>query len=673
MTRKKRINEKIHIGNMYNWGGKFGDPTTVEGAAAGSIGSAVGSVANDAIGGEMTDNTGGKVGAGITKVGGKIGDAISTVNSLIGGIVSAASGIIGGLTTRASGADLNEEKIADIENLNAQMEKTMVAGGSNSDILSQWSDQVWGDNFNKGDIGKDGWFSDTVGDKYNKLKNEQEIARKHVFASYDNAIENTEKGSTLNMLANYSAQGGPIHIAPSKRGTFTAAASRHNMGVQEFARKVLANKEDYSTSMVRKANFARNAAGWKHAEGGFLTHGGIFDNGLIFINNGGTHENNPMEGIQMGVDPQGVPNLVEENEVIWNDYVFSDRLKTNKEIRSKYKMRKSKEMSFADMAKKLSKESEERPYDPISKRGLEANLVQLAMEQEKIRMKKEGKNKKNNKFLYGGPYDDYWWAEDTADNTLPSNNKAALAEAVATPDTSSPTVSNTTNGNNTTKSSSKPFLENLRYAQLGNNALGVMQNLLSKPDYSAVNRLNRAAANISAPPRVGYTPLGDYMKYTPVDINLMTNKLAAESARLRNALLNSSSPSRNAALLAANYNAQNALGDAYIKATEQDLARKQAVATFNRGTNQANAEMGLKASMANAELAQKAKQLGLSATMSAINLRNSIDEARNKALNTNLNNLFTGLSNIGKEAYMKKLVSTGDYAWDGDKIVYIGK
>ena len=56
--------------------------------------------------------------------------------------------------------------------------------------------------------------------------------------------------------------GGSIHIAPSKKGTFTAAASKHGMGVQEFAARVLKNKEDYSPSLVKKANFARNASKW---------------------------------------------------------------------------------------------------------------------------------------------------------------------------------------------------------------------------------------------------------------------------------------------------------------------------------------------------------------------------------------------------------------------------
>ena len=56
--------------------------------------------------------------------------------------------------------------------------------------------------------------------------------------------------------------GGSIHIKPSKRGTFTATAKKHGMGVQEFASRVLRNKEDYSPSLVKKANFARNASKW---------------------------------------------------------------------------------------------------------------------------------------------------------------------------------------------------------------------------------------------------------------------------------------------------------------------------------------------------------------------------------------------------------------------------
>lgn len=66
------------------------------------------------------------------------------------------------------------------------------------------------------------------------------------------------------------AEGGGIHIKPSKRGTFTAAAKKHGKGVQAFASQVLANKSNYSPAMVKKANFAKNASKWHHAFGGNL-------------------------------------------------------------------------------------------------------------------------------------------------------------------------------------------------------------------------------------------------------------------------------------------------------------------------------------------------------------------------------------------------------------------
>jgi len=69
---------------------------------------------------------------------------------------------------------------------------------------------------------------------------------------------------------------GGIHIDPSKRGTFTAAATKRGKSVQGFASQVLANKENYSPAMVKKANFARNASKWKHESGG-LVAGQVLD------------------------------------------------------------------------------------------------------------------------------------------------------------------------------------------------------------------------------------------------------------------------------------------------------------------------------------------------------------------------------------------------------------
>lgn len=65
-------------------------------------------------------------------------------------------------------------------------------------------------------------------------------------------------------------KGGSIHIKKKNRGKFTESARRAGMGVQEFARHVLANKENYSSTQIKRANFARNSKKFKHENGGLV-------------------------------------------------------------------------------------------------------------------------------------------------------------------------------------------------------------------------------------------------------------------------------------------------------------------------------------------------------------------------------------------------------------------
>lgn len=66
------------------------------------------------------------------------------------------------------------------------------------------------------------------------------------------------------------SNGGDIHIDPSKKGTFTTQATKMGMSVQEAAGHILANKDNYSPKMVKKAVFAHNFA---HDLGGTIQHG----------------------------------------------------------------------------------------------------------------------------------------------------------------------------------------------------------------------------------------------------------------------------------------------------------------------------------------------------------------------------------------------------------------
>lgn len=84
------------------------------------------------------------------------------------------------------------------------------------------------------------------------------------------AQEQFKKANRIKDNGSHYENGGQngIYIKPSKRGTFTAAAKKHGMSVQGFANKVLANKENYSSAMIKKANFAKNASKWHHLFGG---------------------------------------------------------------------------------------------------------------------------------------------------------------------------------------------------------------------------------------------------------------------------------------------------------------------------------------------------------------------------------------------------------------------
>ena len=777
----------------------------LKGGLAGGLGSAVGNIAGSAIGGGFKSGAG----SAISNVGGALGGIVGTVSPLLGGIVSAGTGIIGGLTNRMFGSKLNKEKIAEVEGSNKAISTVMVDSSSADSVMNQWANQDFGADFSKSDIGKDGWFGNKAKKKYRELKKQQDIARDRALTSYENAADAADTQSDLNAMANFAAYGGPlgiwegygsgaigyelakenlgikalnaankgrltslpnsfespelntfaeggkIHIKSSKRGTFTAAAEKHGKSVQSFASQVLANKEDYSPAMVKKANFARNAAKWHSFGGNLNTNGADFSNGQIIVGNGGTHEENPMEGVPMGMDAEGTPNLVEQGEVIFNDYVFSNRLFADSGLLESFNLPKSYDgYSFAAIAEKLGEESKERPNDPISKRGLLSSMSRLQQAQEMIRQSKNTGNKKSfggglkslATSLFGSAFDNYRLAkgnlefgmfgapnpyahggrmgtlfdglgqypnylltidddsfpegtmfdpisnryvftgyQDSDDNTLnfgsgitpsgewveePKYMARAKAKRMGYNVGSSLGEYNENPiANSDYKESRKSSgLSNLRYAPVIGAAIGLGQNLFSKPDYKSANAILEAANQAGNYIPVGYTPIGNYLQYRPFDRNFYLNKLNAQAGATRRAIMNTTSPSRNAALLAADYNAQGRVGDLARQAEEYNLAQRQAVETFNRGTNQFNSEMGLKAAMANQEAALRARSSRLSGVAQAMAIKDAVDARRGASMSANLTNLFDSLGSIGKEEFIKDMIEKNPailYDWMG--------
>ena len=128
--------------------------------------------------------------------------------------------------------------------------------------------------------------------------------------------------------------------------------------------------------------------------GKFDTHGGYFaPQGYMRVNEGGSHSENPNGGVQLGMDNQGIPNLLEENESVYNDFVYSDNISANKEMLKKYNIpEKYAGKLFSEIADKFVEEAEERPNDPISNNGLNAMLVRLADAQEEQKQIAEQKS-----------------------------------------------------------------------------------------------------------------------------------------------------------------------------------------------------------------------------------------------------------------------------------------
>ena len=793
-------------------GSKFGQGLSNLGIKSGGLGG-IANTAATAVGGLL---------AGQNKTG--VGSAMQTIGSLasnipgVGGLIGAGVNMVGGLVNAAFGSNINKEFVNQTESQARQQANYLSGATDTASLLSDWNALTFLGDVKKSDVGSDGWFSNKAGRETDRLNTLVDEANMRALASLSNTAENIDKQNDLMLMANYRAYGGPIdmkytgvmspfgnqfkdggiYIKPSKRGTFTAAAKKRGMGVQEFASKVLANKEDYSPAMVKKANFARNASKWKHADGGPLDtrmellrrleekrnrrgnysggeFGGagasslflespdnytlvkdtvwvpyretfndafsraraagldefIFDNKLyntelgdnpdnnrageerviegllpvertrkvknikadggftnnvITVGNGGTHEDNPYEGVQMGVDPQGVPNLVEEGEVVYDDYVFSNRLRVPKEVRQKYKLRG---VTFADAAKQLQKESEERPNDPISKKGLEASMKMLMSEQEMIRDKKE-----NNKYAKGGKLgrlyegegpDSQWLYKPVTPGFVPKKEDIlAEMEAMYPSLTKKPELTQSDRtmlgrdllSYTDSKEEVEPMKTSwLRYAPIVGSGLAVANDLFggNEPDYSNATMFERAIEGTNRPVRA--RQIGNYLTYRPFDRDYYINKLNADTAAGRRAIANTSGGNRAAAMagiLSSDYNYGNQLGALARQAEEYNLAQRQAVEQFNRGTNITNAEMAMKADLANAEQAmQRARMYG-----SLAEYRDSI-LARNRAeKSANLTNFIQGLGDLGTELTDKDklrwLADLGVLKYD-DEGKYTGK
>ena len=609
MTTKKSNYAKYKT-NTYDIGGFLKELR--QGSGLGKFGtifsdennSALLSTAGNFVGNLANNAISGGMQSGAGNVIGGLSKVASAVPGPWGTIASTGLNVVGGLANRAFGSKMNNENINSINSRINNMNNFQSNVGSFDELANIISSTANATDFSNKYVGKDGWFSNKAKKKANDLRDKQQMAQAFVDNTIFNNMENIEQNQLNNLEANYAALGGPL-----------------------------------------------------------FAYGGDFSNGVAKVNNGGTHEENPLGGVPMGISAEGTPNLVEQGEVIFNDYVFSDRMTADTDLLDKYNLPKAYQgKSFAAIAERLGEESKERPNDPISKRGLLSSMSRLQQAQESMR-KENQSGLEGNKYAYGGSKGIVFSGEGDIPNELKPKYMARAAAKRAGYNVGSSLEDYYSNPIKINNDGSGMGLTWLRYAPVIGSAIGLSQNLLSSPDYTNADTLLEAANNVGNYTPVSYSPIGNYLGYKPFDRDFYINKLNAQSGATRRAIMNTAGPARNAAILAADYNAQGRLGDLARQAEEYNLAQRQAVENFNRGTNTTNAEMGLRAAMANQSAQQQARAGRLSGIMQAMAVRDAIDTRRNASMNANLTNLFDNLGNIGIDAYNRE---------DRDKLIRAG-
>ena len=190
------------IKGMPEMKGMFGiQGNSIAGQGIGALGSAVGQLGSNLIGGGLESG----VGSGITNIGGAIGSAVGTVNPVLGGIISAGSGIIGGLTTAMFGSKLNKENIARINSVNNAMNILQVDDSTNNSVADAFGTVDFGSSFTRKDVGKDGWFSNKAKNKFKVLTAQRAAAINRANATLLNAAENADTTMDQEIMANFAA------------------------------------------------------------------------------------------------------------------------------------------------------------------------------------------------------------------------------------------------------------------------------------------------------------------------------------------------------------------------------------------------------------------------------------------------------------------------------------
>ena len=568
---------------------------------------------------------------------------------------------VGGALTSIIGAGMNNAKIADtsgIENNIKNVQGQTFEGSTNDQLLSSW-----------------GAFNPLDRVSYKDIRGGSNGSR--VMSTLGSAISGAGAGAQVGGPWG-AAIGGAVGLGSGIWGLLAGNKKANQKTAELNAKIAQANQQavnnfgnsvqnvDANTDLNLLANYAAHGGKMNKMSNGGHTHGAEWDNGVTLFNNGNTHEQNPNGGVQIGVDPQGVPNMVEEGEVRYNDYILSNRITMPKEFRKQYKLKNNS--TFADAAKKLSKESEERPNDPISKAGLDNSMTKLVSLQETIKAEQQPQQQSQN--VFGGGTGSLLMKDPQkriVNDPLIFKNPKIYAKddnpyAITVPwsqKADSRKFEDTSkiqkNLDNVIDKSSKLDTSLLRYAPAIGAGIGAFSDLMgwtNKPDYSNADMIAQSTRNLS---NVEFNPIGNYMAYKPLDRNYYLNQLQGNAGATRRDIINQSGGNRATAmagLLASDYNTTGSIGKLAREAEEYNLGQRQKVEDFNRSTNMFNTEGSMKAQMAN----KANEEMRLKSAMAQAEMRDKADMLSSQARTANLTNLFDSIGDIGRESYARNMI-----------------
>ena len=451
-------------------------------------------------------------------------------------------------------------------------------------------------------------------------------------------------------LAAYAADGGPIHIAKNKRGTFTAAATKHNMGVQQFASHVLANKDDYSPAMVKKANFARNASKWKHAYGGNLFYiGGPQKRKLGDYFSGNYSLNyDPSLNLNVGVPvSSGVPIVQYQpaSNVVIPSVDFDNNVPNRVALSAAY----------------------DTPYYGLN---LDSNGNNKQQKPASTTVEKD-KTTKKPVSTTPSPSGTHTFTDAELENMLAPRVIRSREDYLRYPERKpfNPTIEleseyvNDDGTLNTTKALQSQSLDALtedkslptwmRYTPIVGAAMALLNDL--KPlDYSNAEQIENAARNINR--FRGYRPLSNYMTYHPQNPAQYTNELrSGYAAQLRalNGLSNANPAQREALAAVMQRQYGDTIGNMLMKVAEYNAKDRLMTDQVNNAIDQYNSKMAADMAQVN----QRGEQMYLSGITQGAAMRNALEAAQSAAVSSDYNSLFDSLGLVGKENASRNMIN----------------